>query len=82
MLTYEQLKKRFKVVPTKLLGLPKDKSDVAPADGLAAVEALRKERDDLRECLKGADDRNLKLGQKLQAANAALAAANAQKEEK
>ena len=30
MLTYEQLKKRFKVVPTKLLGLPKDKSDVAP----------------------------------------------------
>ena len=61
-------------------------------DDEAAVVAARKEgmldaalvveRDDLRECLKGADDRNLKLGQKLQAANAALAAANAQKEEK
>lgn len=56
----------------------KEARQLADTDGLALVQALRAERDDLRECLKGADARNLNLGQQLQDANAANAALEAQ----
>lgn len=51
---------------------------LAPDAGVKALAKLRAERDDLRECLQGADGRNLNLGKKLQDLAAELAEARAQ----